>query len=86
MQVSCLSSLGIAEGASDWLWRSHGLEAKRAGTVSAHRATANPSRTAPGKVKRAGLCLPESGSSLTSALEFLGVEEEIGLIMGLEDA
>ncbi|MGH0138539.1 UNVERIFIED_CONTAM: hypothetical protein FKN15_072227 [Acipenser sinensis] len=35
---------------------------------------------------RAGLCPPEVFSSLTSALEFLGVEEEAGSVVGSEDA
>ncbi|MGH0143365.1 UNVERIFIED_CONTAM: hypothetical protein FKN15_028145 [Acipenser sinensis] len=35
---------------------------------------------------RAGLCPPETGSLPTSALEFLGVEEEAGSVMGSEDA
>ncbi|MGH0167243.1 UNVERIFIED_CONTAM: hypothetical protein FKN15_051924 [Acipenser sinensis] len=34
----------------------------------------------------AGLCPPEGGSSLASTLEFLGVEEEAGSVVGSEDA
>ncbi|MGH0183522.1 UNVERIFIED_CONTAM: hypothetical protein FKN15_012325 [Acipenser sinensis] len=35
---------------------------------------------------RAGLCPPEAGSSLTSTLEFLVVEEEAGSVLGSEDS
>ncbi|MGH0179873.1 UNVERIFIED_CONTAM: hypothetical protein FKN15_002855 [Acipenser sinensis] len=34
----------------------------------------------------AGLCPPEAGSSLTSALEFLGAEEEASSVVGSADA
>ncbi|MGH0133942.1 UNVERIFIED_CONTAM: hypothetical protein FKN15_016555 [Acipenser sinensis] len=49
----------------------------------------NPACQAPSELRadtcRAGLCPPEAGNSLTSALEFLGVEEEAGSVMGSED-
>ncbi|MGH0131190.1 UNVERIFIED_CONTAM: hypothetical protein FKN15_067894 [Acipenser sinensis] len=65
-------------------------EAKPAGTASPHRAAADPTGQAPSELRAdtcsAGLCTPEAGSSLTSALEFLGVEEEAGSIVGSEDA
>ncbi|MBN3278811.1 CD276 protein, partial [Polyodon spathula] len=60
------------------------------GTFSPHRATVDPASQAPSELRaetcRAGLCPPEAGSSLTSALEFLGVEEEAGSVVGSEDA
>ncbi|RXM35577.1 polymerase I and transcript release factor [Acipenser ruthenus] len=65
-------------------------ETKPEGTVSPHRATADPTGQASSELRadtsRAGLCPPEAGSSLTSALEFLGVEEEAGSVEGSEDA
>ncbi|MGH0153747.1 UNVERIFIED_CONTAM: hypothetical protein FKN15_025604 [Acipenser sinensis] len=64
-------------------------EAKPERTVSPHRAAADPTGHASSKLRadtcRAGLCHPEAGSSLTSALKLLGVQEEAGSIVGSED-
>ncbi|MGH0168981.1 UNVERIFIED_CONTAM: hypothetical protein FKN15_059060 [Acipenser sinensis] len=63
-------------------------EAKPAET--AHCSTVDPTGQAPSELRAdncsAGLCPPEVGISLTSALEFLGVEEEDGSVVGSEDA
>ncbi|MGH0179148.1 UNVERIFIED_CONTAM: hypothetical protein FKN15_001541 [Acipenser sinensis] len=65
-------------------------DSKPEGTVSPHRAIADPIGQAPSELRadtcRTGLCPPEAGSSLTSALEFLVVEEEAGSVVGSEDS
>ncbi|MGH0141493.1 UNVERIFIED_CONTAM: hypothetical protein FKN15_068490 [Acipenser sinensis] len=65
-------------------------ETKPEGTVSPHRATADPTGQESSELRadtcRAGLCPPEAGSLLTATLEFLGVEEEAGSVVGSEDA
>ncbi|MGH0163106.1 UNVERIFIED_CONTAM: hypothetical protein FKN15_059300 [Acipenser sinensis] len=52
-----------------------GKEVKLSGAVSPHHSTLNPADQEPSELRadtcRAGLCLPEVSSSLTSAVEFL---------------
>ncbi|MBN3277732.1 CP26B protein, partial [Polyodon spathula] len=63
-------------------------KAKPAGIVSPHCATMDTTGQVPSKLRLTlvGLAFtPEAGSSLTSTLEFLGVKEEAGSVVGSED-
>ncbi|MGH0118485.1 UNVERIFIED_CONTAM: hypothetical protein FKN15_016820 [Acipenser sinensis] len=65
-------------------------KAKPAGTVSPHCTTVNPAGQGLSELRSdtctSGLCPPKAGSSLTSALMFLAIQEEAGLVVGSEVA